>query len=160
MRRLFHAGLVAASAQILAVAVATVAVTIALRRGLVVPVSGAAESALQSAVRLLLWIDLFLAAGIALTQNRFVDETAGRIREAAQRFYPPAPDRACKALFVRLAAASAGLAVLALRPPPELLIEAADMWGWGTAVMLIWPGVMSVGVAAFGANAHAARRAF
>jgi hypothetical protein len=160
MRRLFCAGFVAASAQILAVAVATVAVTIALRRGLVVSASGAAESELQSAVRLLLWIDLLLAVGIALTRNRFIDETAARIREAARRFYPAAPDRACKALFVQLWAASAGLAVLALRPPAGLLIEAAGTRGWGAAVMLIWPGVMSVGVAAFGANAHAASRAF
>ena len=160
MRRLFRAGLVAASAQILAVAAATVAVTIALRCGLVIPASGAAESELQSAVRLLRWIDLFLAVGMALTRNRFIDETAERIREAAGRFYPPAPDRACKALFVQMSAASGGLAVLALRPPPGFLIAAADTWGWGPVVMLIWPGVMSVGVAAFGANAHAAGRAF
>src|ERR1700722_9316516 len=160
MRRLFHAGFVAASAQILAVAAATVAVTIALRCGLVIPASGAAESELQSAVRLLRWIDLFLAVGIALTRNRFIDETAERIREAARRFYPPAPDRACKSLFVQLWATSAGLAVLAFRPPPGFLIAAADTWGWGPAVMLIWPGVISVGVAAFGANAHAAGRAF
>ncbi|MGB7974645.1 MAG: hypothetical protein WCF81_09925 [Roseiarcus sp.] len=144
----------------MAVAAATVAVTIALRCGLVIPASGAAESELLSAARLLLWINLFLAVGIALTRNRFIDETAGRIREAARSSYPHAPDRACKALFVQLWAASAGLAFLAFRPPPEFLIAAADAWGWGPAVMLIWPGVMSVGVAAFGANAHAARRAF
>jgi hypothetical protein len=160
MRRLFHAGFVAALAQIMAIAAATVAVTIALRCGLVIPASGAAESELQSVVRLLRWVDLFLAVGIALTQNRFIDETAERIREAARGFYPHVPDRACKALFIQLSVASAGLAVLALRPPPGLLIEAADTGGWGAAVMLIWPGVMSVGVAAFGANAHAARRAF
>ena len=160
MRRLFHAGFVAASAQILAVTAATVAVTIALRCGLVIPASGAAESELQSVVRLLRWIDLFLAVGIALTRNRFIDETAGRIREAARRFDPPVPDRACKALFVQLGVTSAGLAVLALRSPPGLLIDAANMWGWGPPVMLIWPGVMSVGVAAFGANAHAAGKAF
>jgi hypothetical protein len=112
MRRLFHAGFVPASAQILAVAAATVAVTIALRCGLVISASGAAESELQSAVRLLRWIDLFLAVGVALTRNRFIDETAERIREAARRFYPPAPDRACKALFVQLCAASAGLPFL------------------------------------------------
>jgi hypothetical protein len=159
MRRLFRAGLVAASAQILAVAVATVAVAIALCHGLVIPASGAAELELQSEARLLPWIDLFLAVGIALTRNRFVDETAGRIREAAQRFYPPPPDHARKALFVQLWATSAGLAVLTLRPP-GLSIDAADTRGWAAAVMLIWPGVMSVGVAAFGANAHAADRAF
>ena len=119
MQRLFRAGFVAASTQILAVAVATVAVTIALRRGLVIPASGAAESAPQSAVRLLSWIDLLLAIGIALTRNRFVDETARRIGEAARRFYPPAPDHACKALFVQLWVTSAGLAVLTLRPPPS-----------------------------------------
>src|ERR1700722_6539818 len=155
MRRLFHAGFVAASAQTLAVAAATVAVTIALRCGLVIPASGAAETELQSAVLLLRWIDPFLAVGTALTRNRFIDETAERIREAARRFYPPAPDHACKALFIQLSAASA---VLALRPPPGFLIAAVDTWGWGPAVMLIWPGVMSVGVAAFGANAHAVGR--
>ena len=104
MRRLFRVGLVAASAQILAVAAATVAVTIALRCGLVIPASGESESELQSAVRLLLWIDLLLALGIALTRHRFIDETSGRIREAARRFYPPEPDLACKALFVQLLA--------------------------------------------------------
>ncbi|HEY3792165.1 MAG TPA: hypothetical protein VGM09_10075 [Bradyrhizobium sp.] len=143
----------------MAVTAAIVAITFALRWGLLTPASGAAESELQSVVRLLRWIDLFLAVGIALTRNRSIEETTGRIREAARHFYPPAPDRACKALFVQLGATSAGLAVLALRPPPGLLIEAADTSGWGPAAMLIWPGVMSVGVAAFGANAHAAPNA-
>ena len=159
MRRLFRAGLIAASAQVIAVVAATAAVTIAFRYGLVIPASGAAESEPQSAPRLLLWSDLLLAFGIALTRNRFVDETAVRIREAARRFYPPAPDHACKTVFVQLWVASAVLAVLALRPPPGLLIEAADTLGWSAAAMLIWPGVISVGVAAFGANAHAAGRA-
>jgi hypothetical protein len=103
-------------------------VTVALRCGLMTPASGAGESELQSAAPLVLWIDLFLAIGIALTRNRFIDETARRIREAARRSYPLAPDRACKALFVQLWATSAGLAVLALRPPPGLLIEAVDTW--------------------------------
>ena len=58
MRRLFHAGFVTASAQILAVTAATVAVTIAFRYGLVIPASGAAELELQSAARLLMWISL------------------------------------------------------------------------------------------------------
>jgi len=123
-------------------------------------VPGAAESELQSPVRLLRWIDLFLAVGVALTRNRFIDETAERIREAARRFYPPAPDHACKALFVQLCAASAGLAVLALRPPPGFLIAAADTWGWGPAVMLIWPGVMSVGVACFRGECTRGRQGF
>ena len=159
MRRLFLAGLIAASAQVMAVVAAMASVTIAFRYGLVIPASGAAELEPQSASCLLLWSDLLLAFGIALTRNRFVDETAVRIRESARRFYPPAPDHVCKALFVQLWLASAGLAVLALRPPPGLLIEAADALGWSAAVMLIWPGVISVGVAAFGANAHAAGRA-
>ena len=76
MRRLFRAGLVAASAQILAVAVATVAVAIALRHGLVIPASGAAESELQSAIRLLLWIDL---AVLKAKQELYCPRIAGRI---------------------------------------------------------------------------------
>ena len=43
MRRLFRAGLIAASAQVMAVVAATVAVTLAFRYGLVIPASGAAE---------------------------------------------------------------------------------------------------------------------
>ena len=81
-----------------------------------------------------MWIYLFLAVGIALTRSQFIDETAGRSREAARRFYPPEPDLACKARFVQLSAASGGLAVLALRPPPGFLIAAADTWGWDQAV--------------------------
>jgi hypothetical protein len=91
MRRLFHAGVVAASAQILAVTPATVAVTIAFRYGLVIPASGAAESELQSAARLLMLIYLFLAVGIALRRSRFINESAWRFREAARRFIRPSP---------------------------------------------------------------------
>ena len=40
MRRLFRAGLIAASAQVMAVVAATAAVTIAFRYGLVIPASG------------------------------------------------------------------------------------------------------------------------
>ena len=156
MRRLFHAGFVAASAQILAVAAANCRrhdraslwpSDTGVRRGRI----GAAICSSSLAV------DRSLPGAHAKPVHR---REAERIREAARRFYPPAPDHACKALFVQLCAASAGLAVLALRPPPGFLIAAADTWGWGPAAMLIWPGMMSVGVAAFGANAHAAGRAF
>src|SRR4051794_38299604 len=98
MRRLFRAGLIAASAQIMAVVAATVAVTLAFRYGLVIPASGVAESGPQSAPCLLLWSDLLLAFGIALTRNRFVDETAVRIREAARRFIRPRPIMRAKLL--------------------------------------------------------------
>jgi hypothetical protein len=156
---LFRAGMVAALAQFLAVAAASAAVTIALGSGLLVPAQSAFESEPVFTARLLLWIDLLLADGIAFTQNRSIDATAERIWDAARRFYPPAPAQACKALFVQLGGASAGLAILACRPPFGLM-EMADAWGWRSIAMLLWPGVMSVGVAAFGANAHAARKAF
>jgi hypothetical protein len=91
MRRLFRAGLVAASAQILAVAVATVALTIALRRGLVTPASGAAESELQSAVRLLPWIDLVLAVGIALTRTGSSTRPLGEFVKQRNAFIRPRP---------------------------------------------------------------------
>jgi len=51
------------------------------------------------------------------------------------------------------------LAILGLREPPNTITVVAEYFGVGSAVSIIWARVMSVGVACFGASAHAALKA-
>jgi hypothetical protein len=51
------------------------------------------------------------------------------------------------------------LAILALREPPNTITIVVEYFGVGSAASIIWAGAMSVGVACFGASAHAALKA-
>jgi hypothetical protein len=51
------------------------------------------------------------------------------------------------------------LAILALREPPNTITVVVEYFGVGSADSIIWAGAMSVGVACFGASAHAALKA-
>ena len=162
--RLFQAGLVAACAQLMAVALATLLVFLAGRSGLIAPtlaeICPDAESSPTSVSPPLTWIYLLTAIGIALTSGRFVDFTAAHIRRASRLMRPAEPDHATKSLLVQLWLAAIGFAILTLRPPPHVWIETGRYWGLGCTASIIWPGAMSIGLACFGANAHAARKAF
>jgi len=62
------------------------------------------------------------------------------------------------------AAAQCGLAavllsILVLRPPPAAISEIAEWCGFGSAAAIVWPGLMSLGVAGFGATAYASVKA-
>jgi hypothetical protein len=164
MIRLFQAGLVAACAQLMAVALATLLVFLAARSGLIA--TTLAEicpniAALPPSVApLFSWIYLLTAIGIALTSGRSVDFTAAHIRRASRLMRPIEPDHATKTLLVQLWLTAVGFAILTLRPPPDVWIEVGRNFGVACAAAIVWSGVMSIGVASFGANAHAARNAF
>ena len=134
MLRLFQAGLVAACIQFIAVGLATLVVFLSAQHGLIVPapsdVGPDREYQLASIILLLTWIYLLTALGVALTSDRFVDFTAARIRRASRLMRPPEPDHATKTLLVQLWLAAIGFAVLALRSPPDSLIEAGRYFGW------------------------------
>jgi hypothetical protein len=165
MRRLllFQAGVVAAFIQCIAVGMVTIAMLLAVQHDLIVlepPHIGANfKSELDALLPLLRWIYLLIAVGVALTSDRFVDFTAARIRLASRLMHPAETDHATKTLLVQLMLASIGLAVLVLRPPPDLLISAAGYLGCGWDASVAWSGMMSIAAAGFGANAQAARRA-
>jgi hypothetical protein len=61
-----------------------------------------------------------------------------------------------RALQAQLLIAAAGFGILALRPIPLALVELASAVGCAAATPVIWPAMMSIFAAAFGANAHAA----
>lgn len=162
MIQLVLAGLVAACTQFVAATVATLMVFSAARHGLIAPtlVCPDTEQLPVSVPSLLTWIFLLTAIGIALTSGRFVDFTTAHIRRASRLMWPAEPDRATKTLLGQLWLAAMGFAILALRPPPHVWIEAGGYLGPGCTASIVWPGVMSIGLACFGANAHAARKAF
>ena len=78
--------------------------------------------------------------GVALTSDRFIDFTAAGIRLASRVMRPTEPDHATKSLLTQLTLASIGLALLALRPPPDLFIAAAAISGLVGSPRLHGPG--------------------
>jgi hypothetical protein len=160
---LIQAGLAAAFIQGSAVATVTFGMFLAVQHGLIVPASPElvvnVASKMDELLPLLRWTYLLIALGVALTSDRFIDFTAARISVASRVMRPTEPNHATKSLLTQLTLASIGLAVLALRPPPDLFIAAASYLGSGWIASAAWSGLMSVAAAGFGANAQAARRA-
>jgi hypothetical protein len=159
---LLEAGLAAACFQIVAVALATAAVLLFMENDLVpepLDFWSAAEISSNAALSLLKWTYLLTAIGTASTSNRFVDVTAEAIRNSSRVMRPTEPFHAAKTLLVQLCLAAIGFVVLILQPPPETLLGVSRHFGWGWAVLIGWPGLMSVGLAGFGASAQAAIKA-
>ena len=70
------------------------------------------------------------------------------------------PDRAAGTIAICLMFASIGCASFALQQPPAFLV--ATNWHLGSyaAAPILWSALISVAVASFGANSHAAADAF
>ena len=154
MLRLFRAGLVAGALQLAAAGVTTAIVLLFAENKTLPSVD------LQSISALLVWLYLLTSLGIVFTSADFVKVTARRISRASRSMSPTQPRNVTEALMVQLWFAAIGFAILELRSPPEPLIAVSDyFFGSRDAASSVWSGVMSIGVAAFGANAEAARRA-
>jgi hypothetical protein len=108
---------------------------------------------------LLKWAYLLSAVGLASTKHWFVDLTALRIHRAIRLLDPSHPEEAINALLVCLWMTTAGFAALTLSSPPTYLNELGWHLGAFDAAPIIWSAIMSVGVASFGAIAHAASQA-
>ena len=113
-----------------------------------------------SVISLLPLIYVVLAAGVALTKHRYVTLTSTRIRHASRLMSSSEPDRATGTLAICLFFASMGCASFALQPPPAILVAMNWHLGPHAAAPILWSALMSVCVASFGANAHAAVDAY
>jgi hypothetical protein len=109
-----------------------------------------------SVVSLLPLIHVVLAAGVALTRHRYVTLTSARIRHESRLLSSSEPDRTAGALAIYLFFASIGCASLALQPPSAILVSMNWHPGLHAVAPMLWSALMSVCVAGFGANAHAA----
>lgn len=160
---LFQAGFVAAALQLLTVVAFTAVVWLLswiradgrLPRFASFP---AGSSAMVFAF--LAWAYVLTGLGFALTKSRSIDLTADRIRTTAQLIHPRDPTDVAKALFVQSLITAAVLAILGLAIPLESPANFVSNIGFGLLGPLAWPAGLSVGVAGFGAIAHAAREAF
>jgi hypothetical protein len=157
--RLFQAGLIAGCLQAAIVFVVTpLVILFAQYRD--DDSSATGRDPALSLVSLLPLMYVVFAAGVALTKHRYVTLTSTRIRHASRLMSSSEPDRATGTLAICLFLASMGCASLALQPPPAIL-EAMN-WHLGphAAAPMLWSALMSVCVASFGANAHAAVDAY
>ena len=109
-----------------------------------------------SVVSLLPLIYVVFAAGAALTKHRYVTLTSTRIRHASRLMSTTEPDRIAGTLAACLIFASIGCALFALQPPPAILVSMNWHLGTHAAAPILWSALLSVCVASFGANAHAA----
>ena len=159
MARLFHAGLVASILQLVGIGVATPLVIWLGRHGLTVSLEVSAEYDAQAgSFSILPWVYLLIASGVAITANRFIDLTALRIRHASRLMNPTEPDQGARTLLVQLSVVAVACAVMTVHLPPDLFARAFHALGHPHTASLAWSAIMSIGAAAFGANAHATVR--
>lgn len=160
MLRFLEAGFIAGARQLLAVILSTSAVFLAVPKKVVLESVSVLVSDLElwpSVPVLLTWTYLLTAIGLALTENYRLDLTAKRIRHATRLLGEEHPS---KALASQLTIAAVLFGCLALRPPPQLLIDLCPYAGYPLVAPVVWAGIMTTAVAFFGASAHAAIRSF
>ena len=109
--------------------------------------------------RLLKWAFLVLAALAAKGFRHSESRSALRLRQETQVSTRGRGKRLQMDLMLHLRVATAAMAVLTITPPPDLLSRALEALLDPRTTALAWAGIMSVGVAYFGAAASAARRA-
>lgn len=145
MSQLLHAGIIAASRQLAAL------IVISLILFLSAPVN---ETFWLPATPFLTWGYLLMAAGFALTSGQSIDITASRIFRGSYLMQLVDPKHGLKALVAQSGLAAVLLAILGFRAPPYPIIVIVQYFGCGSAASVIW----TVGVACFGASAHAVLR--
>jgi hypothetical protein len=163
MFRRFPVGFVAAFLQLLALALATPLVLAIMRHGSTVPLltnflPNFTAPSVETQSSIVTGTYLIVSLGVSLTENRFLDSTAMQIRHLShlRRFHNA--DLAMALLLIQFCLGVVGFAMLALQPP-QFLAALEHQDGWGEIALIGWPGIMSMGTAFFGANAHATLRA-
>lgn len=157
--RLFQAGLIAGCIQTAIVLVITpLIILFAQYRNDDSSASG--HDPASSVLSLLPLIYVVFAAGVALTKHRYVTLTTTRIRHASRLMSSSELERAAGTIAICLLFAAIGCASFALQPPPVGLVAMNWHFGIYAAAPMIWSGIISVAVASFGANSHAAADAF
>jgi len=148
MMALMRAGLIAAALQLVIVVLAYVIVMTLERFYLTHDTSLAVTS-------LLSWFYCLAAIGIVMVCDGYIDVTTQEIRRksaivAVSRSVPPARYLLSLELLTCF-----GLLALLFREPPAGMIELAEFLHLPNLNSAMWPGIISVGLAGFGANARA-----
>jgi hypothetical protein len=112
-----------------------------------------------ASTQVLTWMYLTIAAGLALTTNRYVRLMTGFVRRVSRFLNRTQPIHVSTSLTVQLVLSALLFAMLALQPPPHFMNDVGNNLGFIHAASIMWSGSMSAAAAGFGATAHAAYRA-
>jgi len=161
--RPFPFGFVAALLQLIAVALVTPVVLAVMGDGSIMPlptsfVSNLTAPSLETQSSIVAGTYLIISLGVALTENRLLDSSAMQIRHLSHLKPFSRPELVIALLLFLFCLGAAAFTVLALHTP-QFLVDLEHQDGCGEIALIVWPGTMSIGVACFGANAHAALRA-
>lgn len=154
MYKFVHAGIRAAWLQ------TGLVITFALVAGIIwhfYPGPDASTSGVMSEHRAAIaFVDVLMAALVSMLKTPAITDTARQLANGYRRISPHNPKRAAATLVAQLLLASLGLAAIALRSHPEWFRSLATLRTGVDLSVFLWPGMISVLSAAFGANAHAA----
>jgi hypothetical protein len=162
MPQLLHAGIIAGRRQLAVLVALTLILLVITPQDHIAQNSSAtnkAEILPLSAMPLFTWAALLVALGLALTSNRSIDITARRIQRGSRILRLSSPQHILMSLVIQFGLAAILLAIFALQAPPNAVIWVGHYFGIPGAVSIVWTALMSVGVASFGASAHAAVKA-
>jgi ABC-type Na+ efflux pump permease subunit len=156
MSQLLHAGIIAGRRQLAALVALTLILLVITPQDHIAQNSSASnKTEVLSATQLLPWAALLVALGLALTSNRSIDITASRIQRRSRMLR--SPQHILMSLVAQFGLAAILFAIFVLQAPPNVIISVGYYFGFpAEAVSIVWTAVMSIGVASFGASAHAA----
>lgn len=154
---LLQAGLVAAGRQLFAIAVITLVISgLESEHSVIRGTDDPSVQCLLFESPLLQFAYLLTAIGLALSNDRFIELTAARIRRASRLMNVAKPEEVSRKLGVQLAITAIIFALFTVRAPPDFLLAAGQYVGSACVTPIGWAGSMSIGVACFGASARAA----
>jgi hypothetical protein len=162
MSQLLHAGIIAGQRQLAAVAALTLILLVITPLDHIdqyLLTANKTEISPLSAMLVFRCATLLIALGLALTSSRSIDETASCIHRASRFIRLGSPQSILMTLVAQFGLAAILFAVFALQAPPNAITLVSHYFEFPRAVSMMWTAVMSVGVARFGATAHAAVKA-
>lgn len=161
MSQVFKLGIIATGLQLVIVTLVMCFVFIPSLRELAISVTKpwTSDAELITLVPPLKWLFFFVATGIALTDTRFAEIAARKIRRDSRLIKPADPDGAAENLLALSGFSTLGFAIFTLGQAPDVITTLGRWFGNSADALIIWSGFMSMGVANFGAIAYAAWRA-
>lgn len=101
---------------------------------------------------------VLLAVGVILASHPYLDITAASIRTASELIDRANPREVMRALRANLWLSSLAFAMLAFRPPMDIISRISGGETGACAGAIVWPVLMSLGLAGLGATAQAVEK--
>ena len=102
--------------------------------------------------------EVLLAIGVILSSHRHLDIIAASIRSSPWRIDAVNPSQAARMLRANLWLGSLAFALLAFKPPMDIICRVLSGQACACVGEIAWPALMSLGLASVGAIAHAAEK--